>query len=577
MIDKTKLSTELNLSLSVPYAERENALGLNEGFYPVEDEWELIIRYFGMLDEINEEVAFSYIELFNGYAIIRIKQENIDALSNNPQIIFIEKPKEVYFESDFEAGNMDSLAYVSLMPTGYNISCFNLLNYGINDYEGEGVLIAVIDTGINYLHPVFLNNDNKTEIYEIWDQNQPGNPPFNLKIGSIYEKEDIDMLIADNNKNIAFDSSGHGTAVAGIIKRLAPKAKLLIVKLRENFESSFSRTTSIMLGITYAIKKSMELSLPLVINLSFGNNYGDHDSGAILERYIDSVADISKISIVTGTGNEGATSRHTEFNIMEKSWYQEEFFVSRFERSINIQIWRKFSDVIDIFLVTPSGAELGPFNNYQETMRFIVNDMNIFVLNGVPSPININQETFISIIPNDSFINEGVWKIKFNPKSIVDGRVNVWLPVAASTSSELKFIRPKEFTTLTIPGTARRAVTVGAYNQNNLNYAAFSGRGYSVSGDIKPDIVAPGVDINTAALDGGTTFVSGTSFAAPFVSSAAALLMEYGITDGNDLFLYGEKLKSYLIKGAKKLPGANVIPNERIGWGALCVADSFPV
>ena len=575
MIDKTKLSTELNLSLSVPYKERENSLGLNVGYYPLENEWELIIRYFGNLDDINEEIAFSYIELFNGFAIIRIKQENIEQLSNNPQIIFIEKPKEVYFESDFEIGDIDSVSYDFMMPSGYNTSCFNLINYGINNYSGEGVLIAVIDSGINYFHPEFLNN-NKTGIYEIWDQNISGNPPYNLKIGSIYNEDDINNLILNNDKNVALDLSGHGTAVTSIIKRLVPESKLLIIKLRENYQGNFSRITSIMLGITYAIKKSMELMLPLVINLSFGNNYGDHDSGAILERFIDSVADISKSVIVTGTGNEGTTSRHTEFSIMEKSWYQEEFYVSRFEKGINIQIWRKFTDVIDIFLVTPTGIELGPFNNYQETMRYSLNNMSIFIINGLPSPLNINQETYISISPQNDFLQEGVWKLKFNPKSIVDGRVNIWLPVAASTSSELKFVRPKEFTTLTIPATAQKAISVGAYNQNSLTYAAFSGRGYSISGNVKPDIAAPGVDINVASLDGGITQVSGTSFAVPFVSSAAAILMEYGITDGNDLFLYGEKLKSYLIKGAKKLPGNNPVPNERIGWGVLCVASSFP-
>ncbi|MBQ9234218.1 MAG: S8 family serine peptidase [Lachnospiraceae bacterium] len=573
-LDRSKVSTELNLSLSISYDERRNSLNLNEGFYPDYDEWELIIRYFGNLNDINTIVPFSFIELFNGYAIIRIKQKDIAALSNIPQIIFIEKPKAVYFETDFLSDS--NLGYTQLKsPDGYNMSCFNLINNQDNIFDGKGVLVAIIDSGIDYLHSEFLS-DNKTTLYEIWDQSIDGNPPYNLKIGSVYSEADINELIKDNNRNVAVDSSGHGTAVSSIIKRLAPGAKLLIIKLTENYNESFSRTTSIMLGLTYAIKKSMELLLPLVVNLSFGNNYGDHASGAIIEKYIDSVSELSKISIVTGTGNEGATSRHTEFNIMEKSWHQEEFFVSRFEQGINIQIWRKFSDIIDIFLVTPDGNELGPFNNYQNTMKYSINNMNIFILNGYPTPLNSNQETYISIVPQNQFLQEGVWKIKFNPKTIINGRVNIWLPVASSTSSELRFLRPKELTTLTIPSTADNIISVGAYNQNNLTYAAFSGRGYTASNDIKPDIAAPGVDINVAAPDNGYAVLSGTSFAAPFVSSAAALLMQYGITDGNDPFLYGEKLKSYLIKGAKKLPGTVSIPNERIGWGVLCVAESFP-
>lgn len=571
-MDRTKISTELSLSLNVPEDIRDRALDLNEGFYPDYNEWELIIRFFGSIDEISNIIPFTYIELLNGYAIIRIRQDYIASLSNIPQIIFIEKPKAVYFEQNISIINNNSI--VLGLPEGFNTSCFNLTGLNYN-YTGKDVLVAVIDTGIDYMHPLFLK-DNKTTLFEIWDQTIPGNPPNNLKTGSIYNETDINNLINQNNQSVAYDATGHGTAVTSIIKRLVPDAKLLVIKLFENYEISFSRTTSIMLGITYAIKKSMELALPLVINLSFGNNYGDHDAGSILEKYIDSVSELSKLSIVTGMGNEGSTSRHTEFIMLEKSWHQEEFFVSRYEQGINIQIWREFIDLIDIFLVTPDGKELGPFNNYQNTMKFSINNMDIFVLNEYPTPVNRNQETYISIIPVNEYLQEGIWKIKFNPKSIINGRVNLWLPVAASTSSELKFLRAKEFTTMTIPATARNAISVGSYNQNNLTYAPFSGRGYSLSNNIKPDIAAPGVDINVAAPDNGYATVSGTSFSAPYVSSAAAILMEYGITKGNDPFMYGEKLKEYLIKGARKLPGSDSIPNEKIGWGALCVASSIP-
>ncbi len=146
MLNKEKVSTELNLALEIPYEMRTRALDLNEGFYPLYDEWELIIRYFGSLDEISRALGFTYIELFNGYAIIRITQDKIDLLSNYPQIIFIEKPKAVYFEQTDArelAGNTSDIG----LPSGYNASCFNLLNNSEPYLKGKGVLVAVIDSG----------------------------------------------------------------------------------------------------------------------------------------------------------------------------------------------------------------------------------------------------------------------------------------------------------------------------------------------------------------------------------------------------------------------------------------------
>ena len=161
------------------------------------------------------------------------------------------------------------------------------------------------------------------------------------------------------------------------------------------------------------------------------------------------------------------------------------------------------------------------------------------------------------------------------PKSIGTGRIDVWLPVKGSTSTDVRFLNPTEFTTLTIPSTARNVISVGAYDSINMSYAIFSGRGYTVNNEIKPDIVAPGVDIDVAIPGGGYGKASGTSFAAPFVSAGAAIMMENGIVNNNDPFLYGDKIKAKLISGARKLPGYRVWPNEKLGWGAFCLEESM--
>ena len=120
-------------------------------------------------------------------------------------------------------------------------------------------------------------------------------------------------------------------------------------------------------------------------------------------------------------------------------------------------------------------------------------------------------------------------------------------------------------------------ITVGAYDARFGQPAAFSGRGYTrETNQVKPDIVAPGVEITSCAQGGGYAARTGTSMAAPFVSGGAALLMQWGIVEGNDPFLYGEKVKAYLRRGAKELPGFTEYPSPLVGYGSICVENSLP-
>lgn len=561
-LDNSKISTELNLSLNTPLEERVKGLDLNVGYISDTDEWELIVKHTGNLEDVRERLGFNYISLLNGYAVIRIKTALIGELSFSPEIIYIEKPKSMFEEA-------------TRLIEGFSASCMGFLNRDDNNLSGRGVLVSVIDSGIDYRHPVFWNGDN-TKIIEIWDQSQSGNPPDKYKIGSIYTREDVENAGKMGNVRLnTVDVSGHGTAVSSIVANIAPQADLLIVKLDTTGVNGLPTTSALMLAIDYSINYAIKNNTPIVINLSFGNNYGDHGSNSILEDYIDSVSGIYKMSIAVGTGNDGDAGRHSQFLLGDTTWKQIEFAVDEYETGINLQIWRNYSDTIEIVIRTPSGKDIGPISPYQNIMEYRVDHMSILAINGTPSPINSNQETYISIIPQNKYIESGIWSVFIHPKSISQGRVDIWLPVRGSTSSMVRFLNPSEFTTLTIPSTARRVISVGAYDSTTETYGAFSGRGYTVYNEVKPDIAAPGVNIDVAIPGGGYGKATGTSFATPFVSGGIAIMMENGIVNGNDPFMYGEKVKAYIIKGARKLPGYKVWPNEKLGWGAFCLEKSM--
>lgn len=557
-----KLSTELSMALDTPENLRDKGYDLNVGFNGDINSWTLIIKYTGEIEEIGREYNATVTELLGGFGIIEINADIILDLATDNRIIYIEKPRS------FVQGRTSI--------SGFSTSCMNVPYY-VRNLRGNGITVAVLDSGVDIFHSDFydeIDGVRNSRIGLIWDQTLFGNPPAGYNLGVLFDNEDINNGL--NSYDFpSRDISGHGTAVAGIISACTPMVNLLIVKLYSNNNNDVN-TINLILAIDFAVRYSIDNNAPLVINLSYGNNNGDHNGNSILEEYIDTIAVLSKNTIVVGSGNDGTAGRHAEIILGNESWYKRDFQIYEGESGISIQIWRDYQDVIDIFLVTPNGNEIGPFNNYNDLMIYEVDDMNIRVLNGEPTPINSKQETYISIIPLNDYIESGIWSIRIIPKKIVNGRLDMWLPVEGSTVSNISFLTPSDYTTLTIPSTSKNVITVGAYDPNSLNYAGFSGRGYTVDNMIKPDIVAPGVNIDAPMVGGGYNNVSGTSFATPFVSAGAAMLMEYGIVNGVDPFLYGEKVKAYLISGVKELPGTADTPNPMTGWGALCVENSIP-
>ena len=566
--ENQKIENILNLAMDATPAERERSPELETGYDQEAGTWELIIKYSGSL-EAAAPLAEEITELLNEYAIVRIREERIRELAALPGVEYIEKPKRLFFE----------------VENGRRVSCIDSVQDSRFSLFGKGVLIGVIDSGIDYANLDFRKEDGTTRIIALWDQ----------QLEQVYTKQEINEALEKQEPGErvsivpSVDSTGHGTAVAGIAAGngrgsggryagAAPESELIVVKMGRARQDGFPRTTELMRGIDFVIRKAMELKMPVAVNISFGNTYGSHNGTSLLERFIDDMANIWKNVICIGTGNEAASAGHAAGVLTEGKEEVIRLAVENRQTGFSIQIWKNYTDEAEIALISPSGIKVGPFQEQLGPQRFSVEQTEILLYYGEPSPYSTAQEIYVELLPQEAYVGAGVWEIVLTPVRIVSGNYSLWLPSENVLNQGTGFLLPSSQTKLTIPSTAARVISVGAYNSRTFAYADFSGRGgIWQNPDVKPDLAAPGVDVTTVAAGGGYAQFTGTSFAVPFVTGGAALLMEWGIIRGNDPYLYGEKVKAYLQRGARPLPGFTEYPNPQVGYGALCVRASLPV
>lgn len=528
---------------------------------------DVIIKYTGDIGDIQRDFPdVTFRVLLANYAIASIPLSLLRDFVYYPDIINVEVAEPVFFgitseeETPFGSDTVPS-AFTPVMPV--SAVCADSSEPIAENLTGEGVLIGIIDSGIDTGHPAFLNPDGSSRIAASMDMNGSG--------------------------NIA-DTSGHGTAVAGIAggysgdsefpyQGIAPGASFIIVKLRTFGTSDFSLTSSLMEGIDFIVRTAIDMRMPCALNISYGTQAGAHNGQSILETYLDAISDIWQLSIICGTGNDGDKALHVSGNISRANIQREVLRVGRRQTDFSFSMWKDYPDEIVLRIIAPNGQVSQSIRN-AGTYRFEVNSTTVNLLVTEPRPYENIQEYFFSFSAENGYIEPGEWDFEMIPVTIKAGTYCFWLSGGESLAIGTEFVNPDTSITLTIPSTALKVVSVGAYDSSTMQYAPFSGQGFTWQNRyLKPDLAAPGVNLLAPAPQGGYRVVSGTSFAAPMVTGAAALLLEWGIVRQNDPFLYAEKLRAFLQRGAVFSPATypyEKYPNERLGYGLLCINNSLP-
>ena len=532
---------------------------------------EIIVKYNG--DIFSVANAFnSFAEILSpNYAILFIDSSQINQLYSFPEIEDIELPKKLYLGTSF---NLTS----SCIRTVQNPYSYNL--------NGNGTIIGIVDSGIDYTHIDFRNADGSTRILYLWDQTVEGSPPANFNEGTEYTQFQINSALQSDNPFSVVpsnDFNGHGTAVAGIAAGngnssdgenigVAFQADLIIVKVGQKGNDFFAQTTEIMRAVKYIISKSRELQKPVAINMSFGMNNGSHKGSSLFEEYLSEISAEWKNVLVVPTGNEGGAAHHFNGSLKSNQVKEIEFFTASGITNFYLSLWKNFADSFAVELIFPNGISSGVVNleNRLKTVR--VDNMTLTVIYGQPTRYSAEQEIYFNISANENYIRSGLWKLRIIPSTIVDGEINIWLPTVEEVTAKTYFSNPSVYNTMTLPSTANKVIRVSGYNDRIGNIAEFSGNGIPDTSLI-PDIAAPAVNIVSARSGGGYDYFTGTSFAAPFVTGSAALMMQWGIVNGNSPFLYGERIKAFLRLGARRSDGV-VYPNQTFGYGTLCLSNS---
>ena len=478
--------------------------------------------------------------------------------------------------------------------------------------QGAGVIVGFVDTGINYTDSLFRNVDGSTRIIGIWDQtnnsdnsnnieNETAKPfsAFSALYGTQYTAEEINLALnSDNPASIVptRDENGHGTFLASIaagnrderaeFSGAAPQASIAMVKLKpaKQYLRDFYliqdgadayQENDIMMGVSYLYFLARKYSMPLVVCIPLGTNMGSHMGMSRLGQYLNQVSLSNGSAVITAAGNETG-ARHHFRAVMDADTDEvtAELRVGEREAGFSMELWAENMGAYTVGFISPTGEvarEISVPLRGENTVSFLLEQTQITVYTQIADVSSGSQFIFMRFENPMS----GIWRILIRNSLDIRETFHIWLPVRGFISDETYFLRPDPDTIITDPGNARYPITVTAYDHTKNSIYIHASRGYSLSGRIKPDLAAPGVNILGASVSGRRlTRMSGTSVSAAHLAGAAAILLNWGVLNANYPYLNTPVLKSIFVRGAQRNP-ALTYPNREFGYGTLNLYEAF--
>ncbi len=428
-------------------------------------------------------------------------------------------------------------------------------------YTGAGVLVGIIDTGIDWSHADFNDAGGQTRIQFIWDLNSTGTPPAGFDFGAEYNANQINAGslteedISGHGSHVAGIAAGNGFESSGLYSGVVPEANIIFAKAYDDDLGGFPED-DVMDAINYLVAKAVELGKPMVINMSLGGHMGPHDGTSAQEELIDDLSGTGLVFCVAA-GNEGEMFLHDSgpasgtditFNIPAYTPH-----AGNGNDYALLDIWVDGSTSPSV-TVTLGGTTIGPVasgHSGSDAGSF----GTVIINNATGGTTNEDKQILIQFDDqNGTAPGSGDWTINISGGS---GTAHAWVGTSTMTAA---FPGSDQSYSVGMPGTAEAAITVAAHKTKgswtsmagsvgyagtwgeveNGDHAPFSSFGPTRDGREKPDISAPGMglfapyssDTSPVPADGwmspdGNYFLSqGTSMASPFVSGVVAMMLE---------------------------------------------------